>query len=281
MASEAQDFAALRKLTPAEAVSYLVDRGQLTKTYSWQDLWQDEHARQFTVSRLARADLLQSVRDAITKSVGGDLSRRDFMRDIEQLLADAGWWGRKRLTDPATGERVTTTFDPPRLKLIFDTNTRMAYASGQWDRIQRTKRTHPYLRYVTQRDERVRPEHRAWDNVTLPVDDAFWASHFPPNGWRCRCRVVAVSKREYDSGRTPSGSPMKKEAPEEVLREWVNRRTGVIEQVPKGIDPGFAFSPGQARARALKQTADDKLASLDPGIGAALRKDLQGGSQDA
>lgn len=275
MASDAQQFAALRRLTPADAVSYLAGRGEIAKTYSWQDLWQEEHARQFTVSRLARADLLQSLREQITKSVGGDLSRRDFMRSAERMLGDAGWWGRKQLVDPATGELVSTTFDAARLKLIFDTNTRMAYAAGQWDRLQRTRRTHPFLRYVTMRDDRVRPAHRAWDSVTLPVDHAFWSTHFPPNGWKCRCRVVAVSRKDYEAGTTPSGQPMKKAAPDVVTREWVNRRTGAIEQVPAGIDPGFGYNPGQARARMLQEAVQGKLAALNPALGAALWRDLQ------
>lgn len=56
--SPAQQFADLFKLTPAEAVGYLQGRGELAKTFDWRDLWQDEHARQFTVSRMARLDIL-------------------------------------------------------------------------------------------------------------------------------------------------------------------------------------------------------------------------------
>lgn len=82
MPSAAQEFAALQKLTPSEAVAYLQRRNQVTQTFGWQDVWREEHAKQFTISRLARADLLQSLQDQITKSVGGELSRRDFMRDM-------------------------------------------------------------------------------------------------------------------------------------------------------------------------------------------------------
>ena len=275
----AKEFAALQKLTPAEAVAYLQRRKKITETYGWQDLWQDEHARQFTVSRLARADLLQDLQDQITKSVAGDLSRRDFLNDIKVLLKKAGWWGEKEVIDPATGEILKTLFDPTRLKLIFDTNTRMAYAAGQWERIQRTKRSHPYVRYITQRDDKVRPAHRAWDNVTLPVDDAFWHTHTPPNGWRCRCRIVAVSQREYDRGRTPTGEAMKKKAPDIVMRDWLDQRSGQIRSIPTGIDPGFGYNPGMASARELqqKQVVNDKLATLSPAIASSAEKSLRNG----
>lgn len=147
-------LSALFKLTPVEAVAYLQQRGQITQSFNWQDVYQEEHANQFTVSRLANLDILQSMRDGITRSVQGDLSRTDWTRDVQALLQKAGWWGKKEVTDPATGEIVSTTFDAARLKLIFDTNTRMAYSAGLWQRIERNKDSHPYVRYITKRDER-------------------------------------------------------------------------------------------------------------------------------
>ena len=273
MATTAREFADLRKLTPAEAVAYLVQRAQLTETFAWQDLWQDEHAQQFTISRLARLDLLQDIRDQITRSVGGDLSRRDFMRNSEELLTKAGWWGEKVVVDPLTKREVVTTFDPARLKLIYDTNTRMAYAAGQWERFERTIYTHPFLRYITKQDERVREAHRGWNGLTLRVNDPFWLTHYPPNGWHCRCRVVAVSQRDYDKGTTPTGAPMVKKAPEVEMREWLDKRTGEIKAVPVGIDPGFGYNVGAARSRAvaLENLIVERLAKAWPDLARAAR----------
>lgn len=241
---------ALVKLTPKEAVAYLEKRNKLTKSFNWQDVWQEEHAHQFTVSRLANLDILESMRDGILSSVKGDSSRQDWTKNAKELLIQAGWWGKKSISDPATGDIVTTTFDPPRVKLIFDTNTRMAYATGQWQRIERNKVTHPYIRYITRRDERVRELHRSWDNRTLPIDDPFWRTHFPPNGWRCRCRVVSISQADYDTGLSPNGETLNKTEPTIEYRNWVNKRTGAVERVPVGIDPGFAYNPGMSEARA-------------------------------
>ncbi len=278
MPSPAQEFAALQKLTPTEAVAYLQRRNKVTETYSWRDLWQDEHAQQFTVSRLARADLLKSIQDQITKSVGGDLSRRDFSRDGKKMMQDAGWWGEMEVIDPRTGEILTTTFDPARLKLIFDTNTRMAYAAGQWERIERSKRSFPYVRYITLGDDKVRPAHRAWNGVTLPVGDAFWNTHNPPNGWRCRCRVVSVSQREYDAGVTPTGEKMKKVAPDVLMRPWFDKTTGQVREIPAGIDPGFGYNPGVAAQRAAQTQSmmTDKLVTLPAAIASAATSDLAG-----
>lgn len=53
------------------------------------------------------------------------------------------------------------------------------------------------LQYRTAGDERVREEHAALNNTTLPIDDKFWDSYLPPLGWRCRCTVVQVRKGKY------------------------------------------------------------------------------------
>lgn len=269
--SDTPKLAALFKLTPQEAVEYLQGRGQLAQTFSWQDMWQEEHASVFTVSRLANLDLLQSIQDGITRNVNGDLSRRDWTKNAQSLLEQAGWWGKKEVLDPATGEMVTTTFDPARLKLIFDTNTRMAYSAGLWQRIERNKKSHPYIRYITKRDEKVRLTHRAWDNLTLPVDHPFWKTHFPPNGWRCRCRAMSISQKEYDAGLSPNGERLNKSAPKIETRDWVNKRTGVVERVPVGIDPGFGYNPGMARAGNLAQIEAQKLVVASPALATQYR----------
>lgn len=271
--SAATDFAMLQRLPPAGAIAYLQGRQDLTVTHSWQDLWHEEHARQFTISRLTRLDLLQTIRESLEKSVNGDLTRTDWMRDTRKLLQDAGWWGTKEVIDPATGKAVSTTFDNQRLSLIFDTNTHQAAAAGQWERVQATKKTHPFLRYITKDDGRVRPAHRAWHNLALPVDDAFWQTHWPPNGWRCRCRVVSMNRREYAAGRAPDGSPLNTTAPPAETIAHINRRTGEITRTPAGVDAGFGYNAGMARQQALTAVEQAKLKAAAADLAAAARKE--------
>lgn len=283
--SAAADFARLQRLPPAEAMAFMAGRELTADTYHWYDLWRDEHQRAFTVSRLARADLLEAMQASLAKSVAGDLSRRDWIKNTEQLLTEAGWWGGKEVTDPRTGELLKTRFDHARLQLIFDTNLRQAAAAGQWQRMLRNQRTHPYARYVSMDDDRVRPQHRAWHNVTLPVDSAWWATHRPPNGYRCRCRVVGVTQRDYDRGYSldrPGAetnreapivrTPLRKQPPPDVLVDWRNPATGKVEKVPKGIDPGFDYNPGTTgRSKAFDAMVQAKLGKLAPAVAEAAR----------
>lgn len=261
----AQAFAALRRMPPEQALEFLRARGLITQTWSWADLSAEEFAVQFTVSRLAAIDVLADLQALIISSVDGDLNRTDFVNDAKTLLQRRGWWGIKDVQDPATGEMVTTTFNPARLKLIYDTNVRQAAVAGQWERAMATKFALPYGRYVTKSDGKVRDEHAAWHNVVLPLDDPWWSTHMPLNGYRCRCSFVQVSERKYNLGLSPRGEPFKKTAPPVKLSEWDNPRTGETLQVPQGIHPAFVGNPGIDRLKGLQRLQREKLAIFKQG----------------
>lgn len=279
----AAEFAQLWRLKPQAAMAYMQERSGLQRTFNWQDMYADEHVRNFTVSRLTALDALQDVYSAVVRSVGGDLTRRDFIDSVEQALVGKGWWGVREVLDEDTGELVSTRFDAARLQLIYDTNTRAAHAAGQWERIQASKQRFPYLRYVTMDDDRVREQHARWHNVTLPVDDVFWQTRYPPNGWRCRCRVVGVSQAEYDAGISPTGAPLRKSAPAAEAREWVNQRTGEVREIPEGVAPGFDYNVGQARAhwQDAARLLADKVSRAPVELGAALGAAISGDAAGA
>jgi SPP1 gp7 family putative phage head morphogenesis protein len=46
------------------------------------------------------------------------------------------------------------------------------------------------LQYSTVGDRRVREAHAALDGVIKDMNDPFWATYYPPNGYNCRCSVV-------------------------------------------------------------------------------------------
>ena len=128
--------------------------------------------------------------------------------------------------------------------MIYDTNIRMAHASGRWAQIQRVATRRPYLRYVAVEDSRTRPEHTAWHGTVLPVGDPWWSTHYPPNGWYCRCTTQSLSERDLERyGYKPSQTA----PPVKMTPRRINTPTGpVTVQVPDGIDPGFAYNPGEA-----------------------------------
>lgn len=221
-------------LAAEEAIRYFLDRGYKI-TFNWRDMEHAGHALGFTVAKVATEELLAVIRNAVAEALKEGLTLAEFRRRLEPKLRAAGWWGRRTMIDPKTGEPVSAQLGSPRrLRTIYDTNLRQAWSAGQWERIERTKDDLPLLEYVAIRDARTRPAHLAWGGTVLPVDHPFWRSHTPMNGWRCRCRL-----RQLTGGRI---------SPDPVIRTkpWTNTRTGETIQQPEGIDPGFAYNPGQA-----------------------------------
>ncbi len=241
-------------IEPQDAIAAFQRRGELRDTFRWQDVFQEENARAFAVAGTTRADVLQLFHTEVGKAVARGLSLEDFAKAVRPELQRKGWWGNVEVTDPSTGEIRTTRFDNRRLALIYDTNLRQSHAAGRWEAIQASKRMRPYLIYRTARDERVRASHRAWEGVCLEVDHDFWKTHYPQNGWGCRCTVEPMSRRMVDR-RLARGENLKTEAPDVQWVPYVNPHTGEMTAVPRGIDPGFAYNPGMARDAAFFDAA--------------------------
>lgn len=250
---------------PKDALDWFRDKGYKVG-FDHRDVWQEEHAAAFTVAKAMRLDILEGIRAAMDKALAEGQSFGQFRRELQPLLERMGWWGRQELFDPLEGaEREVQLGSPRRLKTIYNTNLRTARAAGQWQRIQRAKATHPYLLYQLGPSREHRVEHMSWAGRLLPVDHPWWQTHFPPNGWGCKCHVRAVSKREAE--RLRAQGAVSEVAPDEGEQEYVNQRTGEVLQVPKGIEPGWAYNPGSAgRLEPVLLSLQQKLDRSDPGL---------------
>lgn len=218
------------------------------ETFDYQEMMGEEHAYSFTVAKAMQRDVLQDIRGAIDDALSQGMTLQQFREGLKPKLQEKGWWGIKTMTDPATGEQRDVRLGTPRrLKTIYETNLRTAYAAGRWEQVQRTKEFFPYLRYVAVLDGHERPEHRALHNTIKPVDDPFWKQYYPPNGWGCRCTVQQVNEDDIKRlGLSVTGYD-----PSMPDRRVMNTRTGQVMQVPQGIDAGFDYNVGQARMKAL------------------------------
>ncbi|WP_265469094.1 phage minor head protein, partial [Haemophilus influenzae] len=54
----------------------------------------------------------------------------------------------------------------------------------------------PYWQYSAVNDDRTRPSHSAMHGLVYRYDDPFWATFYPPNGFNCRCSVIALAERD-------------------------------------------------------------------------------------
>lgn len=257
-------------LAPADAIAALERRGKtLEPTFAWQDVFQADHAAMFTVAKSAGFDILTDIHNAFVGALKEGQTERTFTKGLTPILQEKGWWGRQMVEDPATGELASAQLGSVRrLQTIFNVNMRVSYASGHWANFERNKAARPFLRYVAILDERTRPQHAVRHNLCLPVDHPYWNTWAPPCGWNCRCMLQSLSQRDVDR----MGAQLKFEPPPELLRDWLNSRTGEISKVPDGIDPGWAYNPGKAGYQAGLAGAQ-KMIAAPPAIAAAAAED--------
>lgn len=239
-------------LPPRAAMDALFARGQsLDPSFSWLDVWQEIHANSFTVAKSAGFDILDDIFHELMQALSEGSTFRDFADELVEVLQKKGWWGRQLVRDPQTGEMVSAQLGSiRRLQTIFDVNLRVSYAAGHWRNFETNKASRPFLRYVCILDDRTRPTHAAHHNLVLPVDHPYWNIWACPNGWNCRCTMQSLSQRDVDR-LISQGVKLKFEPPESVLRNYVNKRTGEVTQVPDGIDPGWAYNPGKVSYDAI------------------------------
>ncbi len=212
----------------AEAIKYFQDKVNLP-TKRWNDLLRGMHTRAFTVAGAMRGDLLADLRDAVEKGLTEGTTLDEFKRDFDQIVSRYGW-DYKGGRDWRTG-------------VIFNTNMRTAYLAGRYKQMTDPDvlSARPYWMYDAVNDNRTRPEHRAWDGLVLPADDPWWNTHYPPNGWGCRCSVRSLSERDLARLGLNVGK-----SPDDGVKEWVDKVTGEVHEIPKGIDPGWDYNVGKA-----------------------------------
>lgn len=237
---------------PEEAVAYLEEKSVGGRfSFDWRDTWQAEHVNAFVAAKAATADILADLHGGLLKAIQDGWTPERYIAELEPLLQAKGWWGRKRQVDPVTGvEQLVTLGTPRRLRVIYDTNMRMAHSAGRWERFERSADTRPFLQYRHTPQDNPRLQHLAWDRVTLPIGHSWWATHYCPNGWGCKCYVVSLRTAEKitsDDELAAKGGLR--------VRPWRNGRSGAVEMVPEGIDPGFAYNVGQARMSGLAPPA--------------------------
>lgn len=276
-------------LTPEEAVAYLRDKLPQT-TWDKFELSALAHQTTFTVAKLTNAAMLQDVQDALTQAIDEGLTMSQFRERLTDKLVAGGWrarnttaGGQLKITETTSGfmarvnedGEIGSRFDKPtRLETIFRTNLQSAYMAGRYAQLKANAVDRPYWQYVAVMDESTRPDHAALDGLIFRHDDAFWATHTPPNGYNCRCRFRAFTQDDLAAdGLEVTDSAGRMQA-DEV--EYQDGRTMTRSGFDTGngtvwTDPGFDSRPGATGKQGqtdLVELAANSIKKLDPELAA-------------
>lgn len=256
-------------LPPEKAIAYLESKGYAIG-FKWQDVWAEAHARAFTVAGVMKTDVLQDVRNALTEQLQNGGTLADFQNRLQPTLEAKGWWGKGRIVDEATGEVTGKRLNPRRLETIFRTNMQSAYMAGRYQEQLANAEDRPWWEYVAVLDTRTRPAHRAMSGRVFRYDDPFWQTFYPPNGWRCRCRVRARSGRDIERNniQTSSSTGQLETIEQPVGRKGEARPATAYRDPATGerfvTDAGFGFNPGRAALKPFTPPPLDDLPRTFP-----------------
>ena len=212
-------------------------------TQAWTDMWQAQHDFAFVVAGANRDAIVADFRAAVEAAIAGGSTLEGFRKEFDAIVEKHGW--------SYHGGRNW------RSRVIYDTNLSTSYAAGRFEQLQAA----PFWQYehadwVTH----PRHQHKAWDGLVLARDDPFWQSHFPPNGWGCKCSVRGLWARDLKrlGKEGPDEAPAVRLVEREVGQNSPNGPRVVL--VPEGIDPGFAYTPGRARLEAREELERSHIA---------------------
>lgn len=219
---EAAEFLKTKKPLPAELYEALDDACK---------------AKAFSVAGYTSIELLQKFLEALTKAVEQGKTKEAFLEEMNRFLDEQGYKG----------------LNPWRADIIFRTNLQTAYNVGHYKAMteETAKKLRPYWQYKTAVDGHVRESHAVMEGRVYPADDPIWNVWYPPNGFRCRCMVVSLSKAQVDA----RGLKVEREPPVELDFE-----TGELK--PLFPDKGFSCNPAKTTWKADLSGIPERLKEL-------------------
>lgn len=212
---------------------------------TFRKLEREAKLRAFAVSGIAKGDELNTVFTALQKAIDRGDSFEKFKKECGPIFERRGW----------TGKRAW------RVDNIFRTNIQTAYNVGHYKQQMRSRDVLPYWMYSAVNDQRSRPTHLAMNGRVWPADHSVWDTWYPPNGYRCRCSVIGLTKQ----GAERRGVKIEEKDVTGTLFEPVDPVTGNKLPARQILpDPGFKSNPGKDYWAPFAEILGDKLRTWHP-----------------
>lgn len=209
------------------------------------DILSMKHKRgAFTVAGYTKAEIINQFYNSLLNAIEDGSTMATFKEEMNTFLEKKGFDG-------------VTAFQADN---IFRTNIQTAYQVGHYEEMTKVDvlKKRPYWMYDAVGDSRTRPSHLAMNGKVFPADSPIWDTWYPPNGFRCRCTVVTLSKRQVDE----RGLVVSAEVPETTMSN--GRRVDVT------VDPHFDYNPAKeefrpdmgAYPKSIREAYEEKVGRL-------------------
>ena len=183
------------KSPPQDAIRYLEQKFPKA-SWAYTDLLDNAHDRAFVVAKMMDVDLATTVQRSIINAMQEGKGYKAWAKDIDKVLADAGWYNGQINVDSQGNAKKVVTGGQHRLETIYRTNVAAAYEAGRQQVIFNDREDDPfgYVMYSAIMDNRTRPTHKALHGKVMEKSDPAWDAIAPPNGYNCRCTVISITK---------------------------------------------------------------------------------------
>lgn len=181
---------------PLENIAFLMAKKPEIH-FDYDEIKFEAHQRAFTIAKITQIDLLSDIQTSLENAFVEGQSYQSWVKELKPTLQKHGWLGKVVVQNPDTKEQKEIFVGASRLKKIFYTNARTAYAQSE-ARAGYKLPLSEYIRYVAILDNRTRHTHAQMHGKIAHRNDKFWEKNYPPNGWNCRCAVEFISKDEMD-----------------------------------------------------------------------------------
>ena len=78
-----------------EQLDFFRQKGFELSPHGWRDVWQEAHARAFTVARVTEMDALRDIREALDRAMEQGIPLKQFKADLAETLERKGWFAPK------------------------------------------------------------------------------------------------------------------------------------------------------------------------------------------
>lgn len=156
----------------------------------------DDAARMqaFTATELATDHLRRFAFEQLTRALEEGTTLQDFAAALRAEEISLG-------VTPSSAAYVEN---------VYRTNVATAYGAGRFRQLSspEVQTARPLLEYRTAGDTRVRPNHARLNGLVFRQSDPLWPTFAPPNGYQCRCSVVARRASDVDPRRIVDASSL-------------------------------------------------------------------------